>query len=208
MKWISAFVLLPLIFVSSGIVAAEQKATEMSGTQVANLETAIFAGGCFWCMEPPFERLNGVLDVVSGYTGGHTSNPTYEEASSGTTGHTEAVQISYDPSKISYEKLLEVFWMNIDPTTSNGQFVDVGKQYRPGIFYHSKKQKMLAEASKKNLAQSGRFNKPITVEITEASPFYRAEEYHQDYHKKNPLRYKYYRFSSGRDKFLDEVWKK
>jgi len=209
MKWLSILVFLALLNVTPGSAEAERKVSpNMPTAEKPKLEIATFAGGCFWCMEPPFEKLSGVREVISGYTGGHKVNPTYEEASSGTTGHTEAVQISYDPSKVSYEKLLEVLWMNIDPTTSSGQFVDRGTQYRPGIFYHSKEQKKIAEASKKKLAQSGRFDKPITVEITEASTFYPAEEYHQDYYKKNPVRYKYYRFGSGRDNFLDKVWKK
>jgi len=208
-KWISILTFLAVLNFFHGSAGAERKVSpEMPTVEKPKLKIATFAGGCFWCMEPPFEKLNGVSEVISGYTGGHKVNPTYEEASSGSTGHTEAVQISYDPSKVSYEKLLEVLWMNIDPTTSSGQFVDIGTQYRPGIFYHSEEQKKIAEASKKKLAQSGLFDKPITVEITKASTFYPAEDYHQDYYKKNPLRYKYYRFGSGRDNFLDKVWKK
>lgn len=172
----------------------------------AAVEKATFAGGCFWCMEPPFEKLEGVKDVVSGYTGGHKKNPTYEEVSSGSTGHVEAVQIIYDPSKITYGKLLEVFWRQIDPTDPGGQFVDRGAQYRSLIFYHSDVQKKAAEESKKELDRTGRFSKPIVTEIAPASEFYRAEEYHQDYHKKNPIRYKFYRFNSGRDQYLNKTW--
>ncbi len=171
-----------------------------------SLALATFAGGCFWCMEGPFEKLDGVLDVVSGYTGGAEKNPSYKEVASGGTRHAEAVQITYEPAIISYDKLLEVFWMQVDPTDANGQFVDRGKQYRTGIFYHTQEQKQLAEESKRELDQSGRYDDPIVTEITPASAFYRAEEYHQDYHTKNPIRYKFYRGNSGRDQYLDRVW--
>jgi peptide methionine sulfoxide reductase msrA/msrB len=158
-------------------------------------------------MEPPFEKLDGVKEVISGYTGGQKENPTYEEVSSGKTGHLEAVEVSYDPAKVSYEKLLEVFWRQIDPRDAGGQFVDRGSQYRSAIFYLNEEQKALAQKSKEELGKSGRFDKPIVTEILPASKFYRAEEYHQDYYKKNPLRYKFYRFNSGRDQFLKRVWK-
>ncbi|HVN72457.1 MAG TPA: peptide-methionine (S)-S-oxide reductase MsrA [Desulfomonilia bacterium] len=171
-------------------------------------ELATFAGGCFWCMVHPFDKLPGVKEVLSGYTGGNTVNPTYEENSSGTTGHAEAIQITYDPAKISYADLLEVFWRQIDPTDAGGQFVDRGNQYRSAVFYHNDEQKRLAEESRDRLAKSGRFKKPIVTEIVKAGPFYKAEEYHQYYYKKNPIRYKYYRFNSGRDQFLDKVWGK
>ena len=167
---------------------------------------AIFAGGCFWCMEPPFEKLDGVHAVVSGYIDGHKDNPTYQEVSSGTTGHTEAVEISYDPSKIGFEELLEVFWMNINPTDAGGQFVDRGSQYRTGIYYLNDEQRQLAEASKERLVKSGRFDSPIVTEIIAATQFYPAEDYHQDYYRKNPLRYKWYRFGCGRDRRLRELW--
>ncbi len=170
-------------------------------------EIAVFAGGCFWCMEPPFEKENGVIEVLSGYTGGTKKNPTYEEVSAGVTGHTESVQVKYDPAKISYERLLEVFWKSMDPTDAEGQFVDRGKQYRPAIFYFSEEQKKIALASKEKLSTSKRFPKPIVVEITAASEFTPAEEYHQHYYRKNPVRYKYYRFRSGRDEFLKKYWK-
>ena len=187
----SAFILLPLT------MQAEQK-----------LEKATFAGGCFWCMEPPFEKLAGVVEVISGYTGGHKANPTYEEVSAGKTGHVEAIQITYDPSKVSYSRLLDVFWRQIDPTDGGGQFVDRGQQYRSAIFYHNEEQKRLSEKSKVEMQKSGRFSKTIVTEIIRASVFYKAEEYHQDYYKKNPIRYKFYRFNSGRDQFLNKVWTK
>ncbi len=167
-------------------------------------EKATFAGGCFWCMQPPFEKLNGVTEVISGYTGGSGKDPTYEDYAQ--KGHIEAVQITYDPSKISYSQLLDVFWKQIDPTDAAGQFVDRGPQYRSAIFFHNEEQKRLAESSKEAVGKSGTFGKPIVTEMIKASAFYKAEDYHQDYHKKNPLRYKFYRFNSGRDQFLDKVW--
>jgi len=169
-------------------------------------EKATFAGGCFWCMEKPFEGLEGVLDVVSGYTGGSRKDPTYEEVSSGFTGHAEAVEVLYDPSKTSYEELLDVFWAQIDPTDARGQFVDKGSQYITAIFYHSPMQKELAEKSREKLAASGRFTKPIVTEIKPASVFYNAEPYHQDYHKTCPAAYSRYRTGSGRDSFLKKIW--
>jgi peptide methionine sulfoxide reductase msrA/msrB len=173
-----------------------------------NLEKATFAGGCFWCMESVFENIPGVIEVVSGYTGGHTENPTYEEVCSGKTGHFEAVQVTYDPEKVTYEELLEVFWKNIDPTDPGGQFVDRGPQYRTAIFYHSESQRIAAEHSKVALERSGRFEKPIVTEILPASTFYRAEEYHQDYYKKCPLRYELYHSHSGREEFRKKYWQK
>jgi len=171
-----------------------------------DLEKATFAGGCFWCMESPFEKLDGVREVISGYTGGSTVNPTYEEVSSGATGHLESVEVVFDPAVIAYDRLLDVFWKNIDPTDPGGQFVDKGGQYRSAIFYHSEEQKNLAETSKQKLAASGIFHKPIVTEIIPAATFYAAEDYHQDYYKKNPIRYKYYRYNSGRDQFLEKIW--
>lgn len=165
---------------------------------------ATLAGGCFWCMEPPYDELEGVISTISGYIGGTKKNPTYEEVSAGRTGHTEAVQITYDPTKIRYEKLLDVFWRNIDPLTANAQFCDSGSQYRSAIFYHDEAQKKLAEASKKGL--QSRFKQPIVTEIVRATEFYSAEDYHQDYYKKNPIRYKIYRSSCGRDRRLQELW--
>ena len=175
----------------------------------AGLETATFAGGCFWCMEPAFDSLEGVKSVMPGYTGGTKVNPTYEEVSSGTTGHAESVQITYDPAKVSYSRLLDVFWHNIDPLAKDKQFCDTGSQYRSAIFYHNEEQKKLALESKAALEASDRFKgKTIYTEIVSASTFYPAEEYHRKYYKKNPVRYSFYRFSCGRDDRLKEIWGK
>ena len=168
--------------------------------------TAVFAGGCFWCMEKPFEELDGVVSVTSGYTGGRTEDPTYQDYGEG--GHLEAVEIVYDPAKISYQQLLEVFWRQIDPTDPAGQFVDRGRSYTTAIFYLDDEQKRLAERSKADLEAKHIFDQPIVTPIIPASRFYRAEEHHQDYYKKNPVRYRYYRSRSGRDRFLDSVWEK
>lgn len=192
--WIGLFLIL-----SSSTLTTAQDATQ--------LQKATFAGGCFWCMEAPFDELEGVVSTLSGYIGGKKANPTYEEVSSGSTGHCEAVEITFDPKKISYEKLLQVFWRQIDPTTPNQQFVDEGSQYRSGIFFHSEEQKKLAEESKQELELSGRYGgKKIVTEITAAGPFYKAEEYHQDYYKKKPYKYQYYRYRSGRDQYLKKIW--
>jgi peptide methionine sulfoxide reductase msrA/msrB len=180
---------------------------DMNKEDVA-IRKATFSGGCFWCTEADFEKLPGVVKVLSGYTGGNKENPTYEGVSSGTTGHVEAVQVYYDPSKIAYEKLLDFFWKHIDPTDPGGQFVDRGPQYRSIIFYHDEDQKRLAEKSKGTLDKSGRFNKPVVTEIIKFTKFYEAEEVHQDYYKKHPLKYSYYRYWSGRDQFLSKVWGK
>lgn len=171
-----------------------------------NEAVATFAGGCFWCMEPPFDKVEGVLSTTSGYAGGHKANPTYDEVSEGGTGHAEAVQVVYDPTRVRYETLLQIYWHNVDPLDGDGQFCDRGRQYRPAIFYQDPAQKRLAEQSLKELQASGRFRQPIVVEIVAAGPFYRAEEYHQDYYSKNPIRYKFYRSRCGRDKRLKEVW--
>ncbi|MBI5815566.1 MAG: peptide-methionine (S)-S-oxide reductase MsrA [Nitrospinae bacterium] len=180
-----------------------------AGEKAGNkMEIATFAGGCFWCMEPPFENTPGVTSVAAGYTGGKKPNPSYEEVSSGATGHVEAVRVSYDPQKVTYEKILDVFWRNIDPTDEGGQFADSGSQYRPVIFYHTPEQKRLAEESKKRLQESGHFKKPIVVKVEPASGFYPAEDYHQDYYKKNPLRYKLYKKGSGREDFINRTWGK
>jgi peptide methionine sulfoxide reductase msrA/msrB len=170
------------------------------------IKKATFAGGCFWCTEADFEKLPGVVKVISGYTGGNKENPTYEEVSSGTTGHIEAIQVYYDPSKITYEKLLDFFWKHIDPTDKGGQFVDRGPQYRSAIFYHDEEQKRLAEKSREALDKSGRFNKPVVTEMIQFAKFYEAEDYHQDYYKKHPFKYGYYRNGSGRDQFLRKEW--
>nr|WP_212636798.1 peptide-methionine (S)-S-oxide reductase MsrA [Desulfacinum hydrothermale] len=172
-----------------------------------NLERATFAGGCFWCVEADFEKLEGVVEAISGYTGGHTENPSYEEVSSGTTGHLEAVQVIYDPRKVTYQELLDYFWRHVDPTDPGGQFVDRGDQYATAIFYHTEEQRRLAQESKEALARSGRFSKPIATKIRPLERFYEAETYHQDYYKKSPLRYRFYRFHSGRDSFLKKTWK-
>ena len=171
-------------------------------------EKATFAGGCFWCMEGPFDKLPGVQSVTVGYTGGTMENPSYEAVSSGGTGHAEAVEIVFDPAKISYEKLLEVFWHNVDPLTANRQFCDVGEQYRSAIFFHGEAQHAAAEASKKALEESKKFDRSIVTEIVPASRFWPAEEYHQHYYTKNPLRYQYYRFGCGRDARLEKFWGK
>ena len=169
---------------------------------------ATFAGGCFWCMEPPFDKLQGVISTTSGYAGGNSKDPTYEEVSAGRTGHAETVQVLYDPTKISYSKLLDVFWVNIDPTVKNQQFCDHWPQYRTGIFYHDEEQKRLAEESKKKIEQAGKLPQSIVTEIMPLRDFYPAEEYHQDFYKKNPFRYNSYRIGCGRDRRLEQLWGK
>ena len=170
------------------------------------LAKATFAGGCFWCMEPPYEKEAGVLAVVSGYTGGTQKNPSYAEVSNGTTGHAEAVQVTYDASKISYARLLDIFWHNIDPLAVDRQFCDSGNQYRSAIFYHDAQQEAAARASQDALSQSGRFKAPIATQVVAASEFYPAEDYHQDYYKKNALQYEFYRYRCGREQRLAELW--
>ncbi len=176
--------------------------------QPGNLSRATFAGGCFWCTESDFEKVPGVIEAVSGYTGGSEDNPSYAEVSSGRTGHLEAVQVIYDPKQISYDGLLNIFWRHIDPTDPGGQFVDRGSQYGSAIFYHDDEQKRRAEKSKKELAKSDRFDKPIVTEIRKLTRFYRAEDYHQDYYKTDTFRYQMYRWNSGRDQFLEKTWGK
>jgi peptide-methionine (S)-S-oxide reductase len=190
------------------VAAYAQKEEKKATTSDKPLAIATFAGGCFWCMEPPYDELDGVISTTSGYTGGKEKNPTYQDVAEGMTGHAEAVQVAYDPAKVSYEKLLEVFWRNIDPFTANAQFCDRGAQYRTAIFYHNEEQQRLAEASKVALEKPGRFNKPIVTEIVPAGEFYVAEEYHQNYYVNNPTRYKYYRYRCGRDARLAEIWGK
>ena len=165
---------------------------------------ATFAGGCFWCMEPPFDKLDGVVSTTSGYTGGRTADPTYEQVSAGRTGHTEAVEVVYNPQKVTYSQLLDVFWRNIDPLTANAQFCDVGSQYRAAIFVHDETQRRLAEESKRAVAQ--RLQKPVVTEVVTASKFWPAEDYHQDYYRKNPIRYNLYRAGCGRDQRLETIW--
>ena len=167
---------------------------------------ATFAGGCFWCMEPPFDELDGVISTTSGYTGGHRQQPTYKEVSRGGTGHTEAMQIVYDPKRVSYAELLDVYWHNIDPTDAHGQFCDKGSQYRSEIFYHDAEQKKLATRSKAALVELKPFTDDVVTGITPAAVFYPAEDYHQDYYIKNPVRYKFYRYGCGRDKRLEDLW--
>ena len=206
MKLIAIGVVLSFLAMSmckSEDVSMEKESATMKDTRY---EKATFAGGCFWCMEPPFENLEGVIGVVPGYTGGEKENPTYEEVSSGTTGHLEAIQITYDPEKISYKELVDVFWMQIDPTDEAGQFVDHGPQYRTAIFYHNDEQKKIAEESKTELEKSGRYDQPIVTKIRAYDKFYKAEDYHQDFYKKNPVRYKSYKFFSGREQFLKKIW--
>ena len=203
MLW-AVFLILLIGCQSSEIV--QQGVKDDMNEETTEFKKATFAGGCFWCSEADIEKLPGVVKVISGYTGGHKDNPSYEEVSSGTTGHLEAIQVYYDPSNISYEELLDAFWRHINPTDGGGQFVDRGSQYRSAIFYHDEQQKKLAEESKTALRQSGKFSKPVATEILRFEKFYEAEDYHQDYYKNNPLRYKYYRHSSGRDQFIKEVW--
>ena len=191
------------IAATAGAVLAEQDSTATTQNGEA---LATFAGGCFWCMEPPYDKLDGVSATISGYIGGSTADPTYQEVSAGGTGHAEAVQVTYDPAKVSYEELLEVFWRNVDPLDGGGQFCDRGDQYRTGIFVHDDEQRRLAAASKQALEESGRFEQPIVTEIEEAGRFYPAEDYHQDYYEKNPVRYNFYRWNCGRDARLEQLW--
>jgi peptide-methionine (S)-S-oxide reductase len=197
MKRLAAF-LAPLLMSGAALAAPP---TVPPGHAVAT-----FAGGCFWCMEPPYDKLPGVSATISGYIGGHKDNPTYEQVSSGGTGHTEAVQVIYDPKKVSYEKLLEVFWVNVDPTVKDRQFCDVGSQYRTGIFVHDEAQRKAAEASRAAIEKSKPFREPIVTPVEKAGRFYPAEDYHQDYYRKNPVRYKFYRTGCGRDARLRELW--
>ncbi len=207
MKKLTQIHFLAVLFSLIMILPASAQNRSNTVTDTNNLAKATFAGGCFWCMEHPFDELNGgVVSTISGYCGGHKENPTYQEVTTGTTGHTEAMQVTYDPNVVSYEELLDVFWRNINPVDADGQFVDRGSQYRPGIFYHNDEQKKLAEESREKLAKSGKFQSPIRTEITALDKFYPAEEYHQDYYQKNPVRYQFYRYNSGRDQFLKKYW--
>lgn len=199
--------LIPLLVAMVGYTVFAKEKTGMN-THLDGLEIATFAGGCFWCTESDFEKVNGVKEAISGYTGGREKDPSYASVSSGKTGHTEAVQVYYDPNVVSYEALLDVFWRHINPTDPGGQFVDRGSQYRSEIFYHNDMQREKAMASKQALEASMTFDKPVVTPITRFETFYPAEEYHQDYYKKNALRYKYYRWGSGRDQFIDKIWKK
>jgi len=185
------------------VLAPASPTTEQAPTERATA-TATFAAGCFWCVEQAFDAVEGVLSTTSGYTGGQAPNPTYGQVSSGSTGHTEAVQVTYDPSKVSYKTLLDTFWHNVDPFDGSGQFCDRGQQYRPAIFYHSEEEREQAEASKQQVA--GQLGKAIAVTVVQAGPFYEAEEYHQDYYTKNPVRYRFYKWSCGRAQRLEEIW--
>ncbi len=197
-----------VLIVATALGAGNDSMNKTTDTASGNREVATFAGGCFWCMEEPFDSLPGVISVTVGYTGGTVRNPTYEQVSAGGTGHAEAVQIVFDPSGTGYDKLLEIFWHNTDPTVRDRQFCDKGSQYRPAIFYHGEEQRRLAERSKKELERTKPFREPVVTEITPAGEFYPAEEYHQHYYRKNPVRYKFYRAGCGRDRRLKELWGK
>lgn len=188
--------------------AVAAQAASSGNEKAANPAVAIFAGGCFWCMEPPYDKLDGVLSTTSGYIGGRSKNPTYREVSTGNSGHIEAVKVEFDPNKVSYDKLLQVFWRNIDPVDADGQFCDRGEQYTTAIFHLTEDQKRLAEASKRELDESGKLPAKVVTVIRPATEFYAAEDYHQDYYKKNPLKYKLYRQGCGRDARLTELWGK
>jgi len=201
-----AFLVVAAVLASAVLATSAGSAANPSPTRAATGSHATFAGGCFWCEETAFEGVPGVISVTSGYTGGFKKDPTYEEVSSGTTGHAESVDVVYDPAKIGYEKLLDIFWHNIDPTQAEGQFCDHGHQYRSAIFYHGEAQRRLAEDTKRQYQP--RFKQPIVTEVVEAGVFYPAEEYHQDFWKKDPVRYQTYRFGCGRDRRLKEIWGK
>ncbi len=212
-KWINQqhfmVVMLLSVLILNACRQMDESIVGAAASQVTeeNLEIAIFAGGCFWCTESDFDKLTGVVSTTSGYIGGTVANPTYDQVVAGKTGHVEAVQIYFDKTKTSFSDLLAAYWLTIDPLTANQQFCDIGSQYRSVIFYRDSDQKELAEASKKTLEASGRFSQPIVTEILPVTEFYRAEEYHQDYYIKNPLRYAYYRNNCGRDKRLEELWR-
>jgi peptide-methionine (S)-S-oxide reductase len=202
-----SLIILSFVFIASTtVMTGSGSKAETREPAAGKREKATFAGGCFWCMEAPFDTLPGVVSVTVGYAGGTVENPTYEQVSAGRTGHAEAVQIVFDPSKTGYGKLLGIFWRNVDPTVKDRQFCDVGSQYRTAIFYHSEEQRLLAEQSKEELAKTKPFPEPIVTGIAPAGEFYPAEEYHQHYYKKNPIRYKYYRTSCGRDRRLKQLW--
>lgn len=206
--WQTSLLGLAGLLFSGLIVAGEGATPAASATGKAPAAVAVFAGGCFWCTEADFDKIPGVLSTTSGYIGGHVENPTYEEVSYGATGHAEAVQVRYDPGRVTYAQLLEAFWPTIDPLTANAQFCDKGSQYRSAIFYGNAEEQRLAEASKAALEKSGRLPGPVVTEIVPATTFYPAEDYHQDYHSKNPIRYNYYRHGCGRDDRLEQLWGK
>ena len=204
MKQQIVFGLFLVSLLAAGAAGAENDARQ--GADGRKLEKATFAGGCFWCMEEALDKVEGVVSTTSGYTGGRVKNPSYEDVSSGVTGHAESVEILYDPAKVTYAKILETFWRNIDPITPDAQFCDHGPQYRSAIFYHDETQKRLAEESKKALEKTKPFKEPIVTEITPAAEFYPAEEYHQNFYEKNPVRYRLYKYGCGRAKRLEELW--
>ncbi len=212
MKKFSVILVLLMVAASVWAISAEDNNSSArpvnKGYEKGDYEIATFAGGCFWSIQKSFDKVDGVVKTTVGFTGGTVKNPTYEQVCYTDTGHAESIEIVFDPAKVTYDKLLDVYWMNIDPTDKGGQFVDRGDQYRPVIFYHSAAQKKAAEASKKKLEESGRFDKPIVVEILQAVEFYPAEGYHQEFYKKNPIRYESYRFASGRDRFIGNHWGK
>lgn len=211
LKVLNLFSPLFFIFLTLGCPQKNSPQAQIKNSKQAlqskNYDVAYLAGGCFWCMEPPFDKTKGVIETVSGYMGGTRKSPTYKQVASGRTRHIESVKVVFDPKVVSYSKILEIFWMNVDPTDPGGQFVDRGPQYRTAIFYTNNEQKQIAQKSKENLNNQKLYNKPVITEIIKATPFYKAEEYHQNYYQKNPLRYKYYRHNSGRDQFLKKVWK-
>ena len=205
MKYI-LIILLSLITLTQTYMVYADNESKGSNMDNKKIEKATFAGGCFWCMQHPYDELTGVVSTAVGYTGGHKDNPTYEEVCAGNTGHAEAIEVLYDPSQITYAELLNVFWRNIDPTTLNKQFTDVGTQYRTAIFYHSEEQRQSAESSKEEMERSDIYDNPIATEITPASMFYKAEEYHQKYYEKCPVKYKVYKSGSGREQYLENIW--
>lgn len=209
--FITSFAVLPGSGLSADKVSdnseSRQNSGELENMNNAKHKKAYFAGGCFWCMQPPFDRLEGVIETWVGYSGGSENNPTYKQVASGQTGHAEAIEVIYNPEDVSYEKLLETFWMNIDPTQEDGQFADKGKQYRTAIFYVGEQQKNKAEKSKKKLDDSNKFKKPVVTNIEEFKTFYRAEDYHQKYYEKNPVHYNLYKKGSGREGFINKNWK-
>lgn len=205
-KALISIILIYFITLSHFSIAPADNESKDSNMNNKKTEKATFAGGCFWCMQHPYDELKGVVSTAVGYTGGHKDNPTYEEVCAGDTGHAEAIEVLYDPTQITYAELLNVFWRNIDPTTLNRQFADAGTQYRTAVFFHSEEQKQLAELSKEEMERSGIYDDPIVTEITPASTFYRAEDYHQKYYEKCPVRYKMYKSGSGREQYLENVW--
>lgn len=203
---VAAIALGVVVFAYNHVRSADKNMEAQMKDTAQMTRTAVFAGGCFWCTESDFEKVDGVIEVMSGYTGGPEKNPSYQQVASGSTGHVEAVQVVYDPAKVTYDQLLDIFWRHVDPTDGGGQFVDRGPQYRSAIFYADEQERELAMASKKRLSATNRFVKPVVTDILPLGAFYPAEDYHQDYYKKNPIRYKWYRSGSGRDQFLEKAW--